>query len=117
MLSTMYLRPGNLFKEFAVERSDIRLAPNGRSVQTYSFDPPTSLKGCLAEARNSEVARFGQLGHPITHTVVQYGRRKAKEDDRLHLSDGRTFLVQGVDEAGSLGVCTIYYVNERNDVK
>lgn len=117
MLSTMYLRPGNLFKEFTVERSDVRLGTNGRSVQTYSFEPLVCLKGCLAAATNSEAARFGQLGHPITHTIVQYGRSRAKEDDRLHLSDGRTFLIRGVDEAGSLGVCTIYYVEERNDVK
>lgn len=117
MPGVMYLRPGNLFKDFSVERSDVRLGPNGRSVQTYTSDPPMYLKGCLASATTSEIARFDQLGHPISHTVVQYGRRRAKEDDRLHLSDGRTFLVQGVDEAGSVGVCTIYYVNERNDVK
>ena len=40
----------------------------------------------------------------------------AEAEDKLVLGN-RVFLIQGVDEPGSLGVCTIYYVEERADVK
>ena len=116
MRNFMYLRPGNLYKVFTVEESKTVIKDNGRAVPDYSSERNLTVTGCLAQARTSEIARFAQIGHPITHTIVQVGRRIAKEDDRMHLKD-RTFLVKGIDEAGSLGVCTIYYVEERNDVK
>lgn len=112
----MYLRPGNMQKSFAVEESQTTIKDNGRAVIEYSTSRNLVISGCLAAANAREIARFNQLGHPITHTIVQKGRPVAKEDDRLHLGD-RTFLIQGVDEAGSLGICTIYYAEERNDVK
>ena len=59
-----------------------------------------------------------QNQHPITHTVVQYGATvKAKATDYLVFPDGRKFYVQGVDNAGSLNVSMIYYVEERFDIK
>jgi len=116
MQSFMYLRPGNLYKEFTVEQSQTAVLSNGRPVVGYNTDDHIILKGCLAQAAANEVAQYDQIGHRITHTIVQNGRRVAKEDDRLHLGD-RTFLVKGIDEAGNLGICTIYYVEERNDLE
>lgn len=116
MRDIMYLRPGNMYKEFSVEESKAEVNEKGRAVPKYSTDNDVVIKGCLSSARTQEIARFDQLGHRITHTIVQNGRPKAKEDDRLHLGN-RTFLIHGVDEAGSLGVCTIYYAEERDDVK
>lgn len=57
-----------------------------------------------------------QLQHPISHTIIQDGRPKAKAEDKLILGE-RIFLIQGIDDPGSIGVCTIYYVEERMDVK
>ena len=116
MQNFMYLRPGNLYKEFTVERSHTSVLSSGRTVVGYNTEDHLILKGCLAQANATEVAQYDQIGHRITHTIVQNGRRVAKEDDRLHLGD-RTFLVKGIDEAGSLGICTIYYVEERNDLE
>lgn len=113
----MYLRPGNLFKDFAVEESVNKVDTKGRVVEQYDTSKGIVIHGCLASARTNEIARFDALGHPVTHSIVQYGYRRAKENDRLHMSDGRTFLIKGIDEAGSLGVATIYYVEERKDVK
>ena len=49
---------------------------------------------------------------------VQYGATvKAKATDYLVFPDGRKFYVQGVDNAGSLNVSMIYYVEERFDIK
>ena len=116
MRDIMYLRPGNMQKSFTVEESQVTIKDNGRAVVEYSTDRNVVIRGCLAMANARESAWFNQIGHPITHTIVQNGRPLAKADDRLHLGD-RTFLIQGVDEAGSLGICTIYYAEERNDVK
>lgn len=115
MRNIMYLRPGNMYKDFAVEECVTELDSGGRASVRYDTDKGIMLRGCLAAASSKEIARFGQLGRPVTHTIVQNGRRRAKPDDLLRLGD-RTFLIQGVDEAGSLGVCTIYYAEERRDV-
>ena len=74
--------------------------------------------GIAAEASQREKEEWRQNQHPITHTVVQYGATvKAKATDYLVFPDGRKFYVQGVDNAGSLNVSMIYYVEERFDIK
>lgn len=116
MRSYMYLRPGNLYKDFVIEESDTGIAASGRPKISYKDDGNRMLKGVLAEADNKQKMRWKQLQHPITHTIVQTGRRKAKPEDKLVFGE-RVFLIQGAEEPGSIGVCTIYYVEERTDVK
>lgn len=116
MRSFMYLRPGNLKKDFVVEESTVGVGSTGRPKTSYKDDGNSMLKGTLAEADTKQKLRWEQLQHPITHTIVQTGPPKAKAEDKLILGN-RVFLIQGVDEAGSLGICTIYYVEERADVK
>ena len=112
----MYMRPGNLYKEFVVESNKTDVSTSGRPIEKYDSEDIKTLKGSLADATAKDIARFGQNQHPITHTIVQPGRPLAKANDKLILDD-RVFLVWGVDEAGSLGVCTIYYAEERKDIK
>ena len=69
----------------------------------------------LAQATPQEKARWEQIQHPITHTIVDRGHPKAAETDQLTCGN-RKFYVQGVDEPGQLGLYTIYYVEERADV-
>lgn len=114
--SMMYLRPGNLLKDFIVEESKTDVSPTGRPALSYKDDGAKMLRGVLAEADPRQKRRWEQLQHPITHTIVQTGRPQAKGEDKLVMGN-RVFLVQGVDDAGSLGICTIYYVEERMDVK
>ena len=116
MRSFMYLRPGNLAKDFIIEQRSTSLSEIGRPKTAYQDDGNCMLKGVLAEADTRQKMRWAQLQHPITHTIVQTGKPMAKAEDKLVLGN-RIFLVQGVDEPGSLGVCTIYYVEERADVK
>ncbi len=116
MRTLMYLRPGNLYKDFIIEENVSGIGPNGRPNTSYKDDGVNMLKGVLAEADPRQKMRWEQLQHPITHTIVQNGKPKAKAEDKLVLGD-RVFLVRGADEPGSLGVCTIYYVEERMDVK
>lgn len=116
MRNYMYLRPGNLVKEFTVEVSRSTVNANGRPVTTYIKDTGLVLKGMLAQASAQEIRRFDNLEHPIDHTIVQDGRPTAKPEDKLIFGD-RIFLIRALDEPGSIGICTIYYVEERTDVK
>lgn len=111
----MYLRPGNLFKDFFVEPRTTAIGGRGRQAITYDTAGTTHLLAVLAEAKPDEIERFKQTEHPITHTITQRGRPKAKAGDRL-VHGGRLFYVQGIDEPGELGIWTIYYAEERSDV-
>lgn len=112
----MYLRPGNMFKRFIIENNEETVGEFGRPKAAYSDEPDKELKGCLADATENDRERWKQLQHPITHTIVQRGLPLAKEEDRLILSD-RVFIVHAVDDCGSLGITTIYYAEERKDLK
>lgn len=114
MRTFMYLRPGNLYKDFVVEENIAGVNASGRPKTSYEGGTKM-VSGVLAEADNKQKMRWEQLQHPISHTIVQSGRPNAKAEDKLILGE-RIFLVQGVDEPGSLGICTIYYVEERMDV-
>lgn len=114
--SFMYLRPGNLYKDFIIEENTDSISPTRRPMTSYSSKEGLSLRGALAEANEETRIRWKQAQHQVTHTIVQSGRPRAKPDDKLVLGD-RTFYIVGVDEAGSLGIATIYYVEERMDAK
>lgn len=106
-----YLRPGNLFKEFIIESNEQKLTEGGRVVNSCSGDGVRMLKGCLAEASPNTKQMWGQLGHSVTHTIEQPGSPKAKSGDVLILGD-REFYIEGIDDAGSLGIAVMYYVKE-----
>lgn len=111
-----YLRPGNLFKDFIIESDEEVLGANGRPKARYDKEGERTLHGCLADATEQDRERWKQLQHPITHTVVQAGRPRAKEEDRLVLGE-RVFIIRKIDDCGSLGVTTIYYAEERTDAR
>lgn len=118
MISTnmMYLRPGNLFKEFVVESSTQEVGSFGRPKDGYNSETGRTLTGCLANASQGDREKWAQLQHPITHTIVQQGRPKAKPEDKLVLGE-RVFWIHAIDDCGGLGITTIYYAEERSDVK
>jgi len=47
---------------------------------------------------------------------VQPGKPKAKRTDKLILGN-RTFYIVDMDDMDSLGISTVYYAEERRDVK
>ena len=112
----MYLRPGNLFKDFIIESDSEAVGEFGRPKVSYNQDGQRMLRGCLADATREDQERWGQLQHPITHTIVQRGRPKAKAENKLVLGE-RVFIIHAVDDCGGLGLTTIYYAEERMDVK
>lgn len=112
----MYVRPGNLFKEFIVEGNKQTVTSTGRVANSHRGDGTKTLRGCLAEATDEDRTNHSQKDHVVTHTIVQAGSPKAKRTDKLVLED-RVFYIVEIDDAGSLGISTIYYAEERRDVK
>lgn len=118
MISTrmMYVRPGNLFKEFVIESNRQVVISTGRVANSHTGDGTKTLKGCLAEASDEDRTNHSQKDHIVTHTIIQSGNPKAKRTDKLILGE-RTFYIVDIDDAGSLGISTIYYAEERWDAK
>lgn len=114
-MSPGFLRPENLWKDFFVEKAKSGVSGTGRKGITYDTAGAEVVHAALAQADQKEQERFKQLGHPISHTIVHPGARKAAADDRLVLC-GRYFYVQGTDDPGGLGIWAIYYAEERRDV-
>lgn len=118
MISTrmMYVRPGNLFKEFVIESNRQVVTSTGRVANSHTGDGTKTLKGCLAEASDEDRTNHSQKDYVVTHTIIQSGNPKAKRTDKLILGE-RTFYIVDIDDAGSLGISTIYYAEERRDAK
>lgn len=118
MISTrmMYVRPGNLFKEFVIESNRQVVTSTGRVANSHTGDGTKTLKGCLAEASDEDRTNHSQKDHVVTHTIIQSGNPKAKRTDKLILGE-RTFYIVDIDDVGSLGISTIYYAEERWDAK
>lgn len=116
MRNYMYLRPGNLYKDFIIEARRDEVNSVGRPRATYDDTGCNMLKGMLADADEQTKIRWAQLQHPVTHTIVQNGVQKAKPEDKL-IFGNRNFFVQSAVDVGGLGIITIYYVEERTDVK
>lgn len=112
----MYVRPGNLLKEFIVEGNRQAVTSTGRVANCHTGDGTKTLKGCLADATDDERTNHSRKDHIVTHTIVQAGSPKAKRADKLVLGE-RVFYVVDVNDAGMLGISTIYYAEERRDVK
>lgn len=112
----MYVRPGNLFKEFVIESNEQVVTGTGRVANSHSGDGTKTLKGCLAEATDEERTNHSQKDHVVTHTIVQAGSPKAKRTDKL-VFGARVFYIVDIDDAGALGISTIYYAEEREDLK
>ena len=105
----MYLRPGNLFKDFVVESNTQVVTASGRVANAPKG-------GCLAESTKEQKESHSTRDRVCTHTIVQAGSPEAKKSDKLILGN-RTFYIIDLDEVGSLGISTIYYAEERKDVK
>lgn len=112
----MYIRPGNLFKDFIIEENKQVVTSTGRVANSHSGDGTKTLKGCLAEASDEDRTNHNQKDHVITHTIVQAGSPKAKRTDKLVLGE-RVFCIVDIDDTGSLDISTIYYAEERRDAK
>lgn len=118
LFSTMYLRPGNLWKSFRIKELKTNVI-GGHPVTQY-VDSNRDIIGILAEADSNMADRkkhmWDQDQHSLTHTLAVKGMPELKKGDFLTLEE-RGFLVLLVDDIGSLGVSGLIYLEERNDIK
>ncbi len=112
----MYLRPGNLFRDFIIDSNKQVVTSTGRVANHPISNGTDTLKGCLSEVSEEDRTNHSRKDHIVTHTIIQAGKPKAKRTDKLVLGE-RTFYVVDVDDTGSLGLSTIYYAEERKDAK
>ena len=114
---TMYLRPGNFWKQFTVKRLKVRMV-GGYSVEEY-VDTDICITGVLSEAtaKQAEMVknRYDQSQHALTHTLVIVGRAFLKKGDMI-TTHNRTFLVLVTDDVAVMGLSNIVYLEERNDI-
>ena len=73
----MYLRPGNLFKEFMVKSKEADVSDIGLPVAEYK-DTGILVNGVLAEASTDDREKtkhmWDQDQHSLTHTIVSWDR-------------------------------------------
>ena len=116
-----FYRPGQGFKTFTVKKLGKAVNTNGR-VQKAGYEDVGNIIGILATADQKEMEKWKQLGHPITHKVVQVGVANfAAATNCLVLSEtgkkDRYFYVQGTGDPGELHHMMRYFVEERNNLK
>ena len=104
------------FKEFVIENNRQKVTSTGRVVNDHKGDGIKTLYGCLADATTETAKNKSTEDHTVTHTIVQRGTPLAKKTDKLVLGN-RVLYVVAVDDTGGLGISTLYYVEERDDIK
>ena len=116
--NTMYLRPGNLWKNFNVLRMHSDNV-DGYLKNSYK-DTGIIVDGILAQATSNERELtkhlWDQDQHSLTHTLVVSGKCTLNKSDILAYQE-KAYLVLAVDNAGDLGIAGIAYLEERNDLK
>jgi len=112
------LMPGQEQREITVSRPVSRENARGQ-ILIDAYQAAGTIRGILAAARPEEIERWRQLNHPITHKVIMQ-RRPAfdvRPGDIFELN-GRRFYNQAMpNNVGDLGHWTIFYCDERMDVK
>jgi hypothetical protein len=114
------MRPEQFPKPFKVYEQDSETSAIGRT----RLGEPTvkaEIRCILSLARPEEQQRFAQIGVTVTHSIIQRGLPTAKEQDILALlkngKEVRRFRVQAVHNKGELDIDTVYYCEERGDLR
>jgi hypothetical protein len=112
------LLPGQELREFEVKRPDTRETERGREVNN-GYETAGIIIAILAQAKPEEIERWKMLNHPITHKIIM--RRKPSFDVQagdIFERAGRRFYNQTHPyNVGDMGHWTIFYCDERTDVR
>ena len=113
-------RPESFPKLFDIYSYETETTDRGRN----RLDTPVLKDNALcilSVAKPNEVERFKQLGVTVTHDIIQRGAAKAKENDIFVLMQNgaakRYFRVKAVHDKGEMQIDTVYYCEERGDIK
>ena len=113
-------RPENFPKPFNVYSKESSVTSIGR-VTKGDMTFKCKERCILSEARPEERERYNQMGVKVTHFLIQRGSPIAKEQDvfalRKNGKETRWFRVQAVHNKGEMDIDTVYYCEERGDLK
>ena len=70
------------------------------------------IRASISTANQKEVEKYKQMGHSITHTLVQQLRTIVKAEDVL-MMDGNKYYVRGVDNPAGLNFYAIIYCDTK----
>lgn len=109
------LRPGQQLKEYEIFRKSPKTDEKGKT--SYSVEPVAigSLRGSLTAIKQSEVERWKQQGHNVTHKIVVHGRTIVRAEDVLQRGS-RKYYVHAQEDRASLGMFTTVYCEYRPGV-
>lgn len=110
-----FFRPGNDLKHFEAYRKGSHQDTKGAITNAAGPTKLGEFDAVIATADPTEIERWLQNKHPISHTVVLQGVSQATGGDYLSFG-GRKFYIQGKDNPGELGFWTIFYCNEQGGV-
>lgn len=120
----MFLYPGQGSQKFVVKRKEPGISDSGRVTSDF-YVTLYEFTGVLTSAQPKEQEQWRQIGHPVTHKVVQplpisnrseKGNTLAVAGDILCLN-GRLFIIKGIRNPGELNHYNVFYCEERRDVK
>lgn len=116
-----FLRPGDGFRKFEVLSNEGGTSERGRPQK--SFEPAGEIIGLLAVASQGELQQWRgkelnrQDSHTVLYKIIQPGaENRAKPTDILVLGE-RKFTVTGVHDPAGLEHFTVYFAEERKDLK
>lgn len=113
---TVSFLPGQELRTFEVYRNGERRTPGGRIVMNGA-EKLGEIRAVLAAAKPSEIERWRQLEHPVTHKIIQQGGAPFEIRPGDSITHGsRRYIVQTAPyNPGGINHWTIYYCDERSD--
>ena len=108
--------PGQELRYFKVYREGERRTPSGR-ITMAGRTMLGEIKAVLAAAKPSEIERWRQLEHPVTHKIIQKGVApfEIRPGDSIERGDKRYIVQTAPYNPGGINHWTIYYCDERSD--
>ena len=109
--------PGQELRTFEVCREAERKSATGR-IYMDAESVIGTFRGILAAASPTEIERWRQLEHPVTHKIIQQGVAgfEIRPGDTIRYGDTRYIVQTEPYNPGGINHWTIYYCDKRGDV-
>ena len=118
---TVMLLPGQELHKFTVSKPEHQGTENGREGLINQYERVGELEAILAQATPDETQRWRMLNHPVSHKIIMQHTPgfEVKPGYLFELTaSGQQFFVSTLPyEPGAIGHWTIFYCNDRRDVR
>jgi hypothetical protein len=108
-------------REFTVYEQEIRGTDKGREGLVSGYREIGKIQAVLAQANSEEVQRWRlkQLNHPVSHKIIMRGTPEFDvKPGYIFKSNGIEYFITALPyNPGNIGHWTIFYCNDRRDVR